>query len=329
MVKVSVLIPCYNGDKFIERCFNSLLNQEYTDMEIIFVDDGSIDNTAKIVKLWKEIFNDCGISFKYVYQHNQGLGGAVNTGLKYVEGKYLTLLDVDDIFLPGSIHKRADFLDNNEDFSLVRTDGFIVKENNQNLVIRKFCFYDYEKNSSSLFDLLIEGKTYNWAGSYMLRTDILFQFYRDRNIYESRYGQNLQLILPVCYMRKTGFIDEPLMKYILQEQSLSQDHTDNAYKKELKNIDGYSDIRMKVIELMNCKEQYIDKIKVLNFESKLLLAINYKNKSDANKFHDILQKNYKVSLEIELIYLKFNKSLINTLRIIFLKVKIKLTNILK
>ena len=329
MVKVSVLIPCYNGDKFIERCFNSLLNQEYTDMEIIFVDDGSIDNTAKIVKLWKEIFNDCGISFKYVYQHNQGAGSAVNTGLKYVVGKYLTLLDVDDIFLPRSIRKRADFLDNNDDFSLVRTDGFIVKENNQNLVIRKFCFYDYEKDSSSLFDLLIEGKTYNWAGSYMLRTDILFQFYRDRNIYESRYGQNLQLILPVCYMRKTGFIDEPLMKYILQEQSLSQDHTDNAYKKELKNIDGYSDIRVKVIELMNCKVQYIDKIKVLNLESKLLLAINYKNRSDANKFHDILQKNYKVPLEIELIYLKFNKSLINTLKILFLKVKIKLTNILK
>ncbi len=83
----------------------------------------------------------------------------------------------------------------------------------------------------------------------MVRTSALFDFYPDREIYQSRFGQNLQLLMPLTYKKKCGYIDEPQMIYNIQENSLSQSAADSevAIEKFMKNCAGYRDIRYHLI----------------------------------------------------------------------------------
>ena len=102
MVEISVIIPLYNGEKYIKRCYESIINQDFDkEVEIIFVDDGSSDNSLKILNELKK--NNPKITV--ISQQNKNVGGARNTGLKIAKGKYVSFIDIDDFissdFLSG------------------------------------------------------------------------------------------------------------------------------------------------------------------------------------------------------------------------------------
>lgn len=243
--RVSVIIPCYNGEKTIDQAIESVYSQSYTDTELIVVDDGSTDRSKEKILAWQDVFYNAGLSLLYVYQENKGPGGAINTGLKYVTGKYLTLLDADDRYLPGSIQKRVDCLEADETIAVVRTNGWTVNGDNRWLFVQS----SDEMKDEDVFSALIFGKTNNWAGSYMVRTKQLFRFYPDREILPSRFGQNLQILLPVTYKQKCAFINEPLMEYVRQPESLTAAVSESeAKRKENRNADGYRDIFLRMID---------------------------------------------------------------------------------
>ena len=100
---VSIITPCYNVEKVVHRYLNSILSQTYKKIELILVNDGSTDKTEEILLSYKSIFESQGIIFKYIYQENKGLGGSINTGLKYFTGEYLCWPDPDDTLHPQSI----------------------------------------------------------------------------------------------------------------------------------------------------------------------------------------------------------------------------------
>ena len=89
---VSVIIPCYNQEKYLAEAIDSVLSQTYTQWEMVIVDDGSTDNSAAIAKQYAE--KDCRI--KYVFQENAGPSAARNRGVRESTGKYLFFLDGDD-----------------------------------------------------------------------------------------------------------------------------------------------------------------------------------------------------------------------------------------
>lgn len=89
---VSVIIPSYNHGKYLPEAIKSIREQDYSNVEIIIVDDGSTDNTSDVVKTLPPV--------KYIYQHNQGLSAARNTGIKNSAGEMLVFLDADDWLLP-------------------------------------------------------------------------------------------------------------------------------------------------------------------------------------------------------------------------------------
>lgn len=287
MKKVSIIIPCYNGEKYIDCCMQSIFQQDYPKIEIIVVDDGSKDNSKKIIELWEKKFQTIGIEYKWISQKNGGPGSAINTGLKYVTGEYLSLLDIDDEYRENAISDRVKYLDEHKEVDVVRTDGYYVKNGHQWL----FSTGVKENNPVDIFEALIRGEIYNWAGSYMVRTDPLFQFYPNREIYESRYGQNLQILLPLLYKKKCGYIDEPHMNYNRQENSLSQ-ASDLKIKKarDIENIAGYRDIYIYMLELiikdekerkyyLNCNiSRYWRRMyaTAIEFQDKELLKSSYK-----------------------------------------------------
>lgn len=94
MLKLSVIVPVYNVEKYLEECLDSLAGQSLEDCEFICVDDGSEDNSYKMIEAY--ILKDK--RFKLIRQENKGLAEARNTGIKNAKGKYLAFLDSDDFF---------------------------------------------------------------------------------------------------------------------------------------------------------------------------------------------------------------------------------------
>ena len=92
---VSVIIPCFNQARFLGEAIESVLTQSYAHFEIIVVDDGSTDQTAKIAQAYKQV--------RYLYQENQGLSAARNCGIEHSSGNYLLFLDADDRLLPKAL----------------------------------------------------------------------------------------------------------------------------------------------------------------------------------------------------------------------------------
>lgn len=89
---ISIIVPVYNTEKYLEKCLDSLINQSYPYLEIIVVDDGSTDNSFQICNKYTKLDS----RIKVIHQKNKGLSAARNTGLQYVHGKYISFVDSDD-----------------------------------------------------------------------------------------------------------------------------------------------------------------------------------------------------------------------------------------
>lgn len=217
---VSLIVPCYNGEKFIARCIESILNQTDHNIELILVNDGSMDSTSDIINGYRVELENTLAKFIYLEQENQGVGAACNNAFKRATGEYLTLLDSDDILLPESVSEMRKWLDEHPEHGFVRTNGYYVTEETLDSCERYLEVNDYMKTKENIFDEIFEGITYVWPGTYMIRMDVLKSLYPDREIYPSRYGQNLQFLMMAAYVSRAGFIDCPLMKYTLRRESL-------------------------------------------------------------------------------------------------------------
>lgn len=95
-IMISVIVPIYNAEKFLDRCIQSIIQQTYADLEIILIDDGSIDGSAVICKAYAS--SDARII--YLYQDNKGVSFARNQGLLIAKGDYVMFVDSDDYMLP-------------------------------------------------------------------------------------------------------------------------------------------------------------------------------------------------------------------------------------
>lgn len=101
---VSIIIPCHNVEKYIGECINSVLNQTYSHIEIICVDDGSSDGTKNILNDYQNKFPE---KIFFFFQSNQGAPFARNKGLSVAKGKWIQFLDADDLLLPEKIHRQV------------------------------------------------------------------------------------------------------------------------------------------------------------------------------------------------------------------------------
>ena len=92
-MKLSIIIPVYNVEKYLDRCVESVLAQSFRDFEVLLIDDGSPDNSGRMCDEWA--LKDSRI--KVIHQKNTGLSGARNTGLRNAQGEYVTFVDSDDL----------------------------------------------------------------------------------------------------------------------------------------------------------------------------------------------------------------------------------------
>lgn len=125
MPKISVIMPVYNGELFLQPAIDSLLVQSETDWELIVVDDGSKDRTPQLLESYADE------RIKVFRQANQGEAGARNAGLQQATGEYIAFLDADDLYLPKALEDLRSYLDSHPQFDVVFSDGDIFNEHDQ------------------------------------------------------------------------------------------------------------------------------------------------------------------------------------------------------
>jgi teichuronic acid biosynthesis glycosyltransferase TuaG len=121
--KVSIIMPAYNAEAFIEESIASVQNQIYFNWELIIVDDGSVDNTGNIVKK----ISEADSRIIYIYQENKKIAAARNSGLKIAKGEYIAFLDSDDLWTSDKLTKQIEVF-KKIDVEVVFSDGFFMYE---------------------------------------------------------------------------------------------------------------------------------------------------------------------------------------------------------
>lgn len=244
---VSIVTPCYNGEKFLKRYFESILNQTYRPLEIIFVNDGSTDKTDEMLKPYIDALDGTDISFHYIKKENQGLGSAINDGVKLISGEYFIWPDVDDFLFPESIEKRVKFLEENLDCGFVTTDGreFLEGSLEERKVIKAIVPKD-----GKMFENVISGNVVYTPCGYMIRTSAFLDVNPERFIYPSRYGQDIQMLLPVSYKYKCARLPEVLYGHVISDNSLSKrvwKESEDGWKKR---VLGLEEIYVETLKLI-------------------------------------------------------------------------------
>ena len=125
--KVSIIVPVYNGKQYIESAIHSLLGEDFTNFEIIIVDDGSTDETSNLIK------KNFGSSILLVRKTNGGACSAINEGVRHSTGEYIAFCDQDDIWDSTKLKKQVDYLESHPAVGMVYSDAFVIDENGHRL----------------------------------------------------------------------------------------------------------------------------------------------------------------------------------------------------
>ena len=276
MVAISIIIPVYNAERFIDRCLNSILSQTFTDYEIIIVDDGSTDDSLKICKSYSEKNNNIIV----VHQENKGPSDARNNALDRVTGKYLCFVDADDEFSSDeALYILNNCMDNTKAdmciFPWIR-----IEENGK---VDEYKFSDDEKRTdpSELIKVLMQGNykggggnPWNkiWRIDSIKKQKYIHKFDSQIQIYEDM----LWVIQGLEQINKIVYVDVPLYKYYIINSSLSRNGAILDRKKK------YAEGARAVYDYINKNCRFAEKEAVLWYKERLSNYLIEKVKSRVN-----------------------------------------------
>jgi len=129
---VTVIVPCYNYAKFLPFTLQSIARQTYGNWECIIINDGSTDDTEAVAMQHA----NADARFIYLAQHNQGLSGARNSGIKLAKGKYIQLLDADDLIEERKLELQADYLEHHSSVDIVYGDALFFQTDKPDVFLK-------------------------------------------------------------------------------------------------------------------------------------------------------------------------------------------------
>lgn len=220
---VTVFMPVYNGGKYLREAIDSILNQTYTNLDFLIIDDGSTDNSLETILSYADprirlVKNET----------NLGLTPTLNKGVDLVIGKYVARMDADDISMPTRLEKEVQYLETHPEVTMIDVvNTFIDKDGNT--IHKSFPDVFTEKEiRKSLPD-----NNYLGHPSMMIRTEV-YKKYKYRLVQFEDYDLWLRLANDNYIIHK---INEPLLKYRLHGNS----YTDSGRKKKCRDTQaGYN-----------------------------------------------------------------------------------------
>lgn len=206
MPKVSVIVPIYNVEKYLEKCINSLLSQTLEDIQIILVNDGSKDNSGNIAKEYEKNNKDRII---YVEKENGGLSDARNYGLKYATGDFIAFLDSDDYIEKNAYEEMYNkAIEENADY--VECD-FIWEFPNKIRVDKQYPY----KNKKEMLSF-VRVVAWNKLIKRQLITDNNLEFPKGLRYEDVEFTYKL-----IPFINKFAYVDKPFIHYVQREGSIA------------------------------------------------------------------------------------------------------------
>ena len=246
--KVSVIIPVYNSEKFLKFSIESVLNQSYSDIEIITVDDGSTDESLKILRKYEN-------KIIIIEQNNRGLTSALNAGIKKMNGKWFKWLSPDDVLEPQAIETLVNHAKKLSDNTIVYSNWEIIDQENSKL--RDFSESNYNELGNFEFNVrLLDGQQINvnttLIPASLFENGCLMQDHEDPVVVDYDF------FLRAGILFGTGFhlVPESLLKYRIHTNQLS--HKDIS-----KTLSYLSELKNQVLSQLDesKKEQYLNALK--------------------------------------------------------------------
>lgn len=240
MPKVSVIVPIYNVEKYLEKCINSLLSQTLEDIQIILVNDGSKDNSGNIAKEYEKNNKDRVI---YVEKENGGLSDARNYGLKYATGDFIAFLDSDDYIEKNAYEEMYNkAIEENADY--VECD-FIWEFPNKIRVDKQYPY----KNKKEMFSF-VRVVAWNKLIKRQLITDNNLEFPKGLRYEDIEFTYKL-----IPFVNKFAYVDKPFIHYVQREGSIA-----NVQNERTAEIFTVLDNVIEFYKKNNIYEEYRDEL---------------------------------------------------------------------
>lgn len=259
-MKVSVVVPVYNVEPYLDKCLNSLLNQSFEDFEVIIVNDGSPDKSALIIEKYVELNSKV---FKSFTKKNGGLSDARNYGLKHVKGKYVTFVDSDDYVEKDYLRKLYNKIEG-EDLDIVACNI------NEISIRGEKKLYENVKNEQDYIIGLPSAVNKIFRRSFLNSVDFQFK--------KGIYYEDLEAIIPLGFEdAKISSINDVLYNYVKRENSIT---TQKKYNPKMDSIYIVIDSIIKKSEKKKVYDKYVSEIEWITisrlFHDSGLVFLNYK-----------------------------------------------------
>lgn len=313
MVKISVIIPVYNVEKYIEKCLDSIVNQTMKDIEIIIVNDGSEDNSENIIKHWMK--NNKTIIIKYLQKENGGLSDARNFGVSHATGKYIAFIDSDDYIDKDLFENLEKYID--EDIDIIKFKMKTVDENGNILEKLEGPVFKKCTGEEAFEKLCTEDKFLDPACIYLYKRDFFIsnKFKYAIGTYHEDFG-----LTPLIIINAKSFVSTNEMGYNYLQRDNSITGNENIQKdiKKAKDLLRHYDNMIKKIDSYTISEKSKDLIKRYYANTIILKAEELqKDNKEFNKYVKELKKRkvyknikpYNTKQLLKRFILKFNMKL--------------------
>lgn len=259
---ISIIIPVYNVEKYLKECLESVINQTYTNLEIILVDDGSTDSSGNICDEYKK--RDTRI--KVIHKENGGVSIARNLGLNNANGQYIGFIDSDDYVEPKYCEKLLKSIkENNVQCALCKFDK-VYEKKNQNTIFESN--YIMDKNDL-IMEILDVQKGFGFCTQKLWTKNALVDIKYNENI---KVGEDSLFCIESCKnIYKVYVLNEKLYHYRLNENSLVRKYDENYAQKYLRAMQETK----KYIEENHNKPDIIKKFNNYIVYNILIIVINY------------------------------------------------------
>ena len=246
-IKISIVIPLYNKSRYINKCLESVVAQTCTEWECIIVDDGSTDNSAKIVTDFIELHSGRWTLLK---QENSGPSAARNLGILNSRGKYIALLDADDLWFPEKLKVQSDFMDQNPHINLTITN-YLIFDSGDKANFRAVRSPSVDKLISRWLDMRGFGGLIESTG--MLRSDLSSQQVLFDHTLVTTEG--LDFMIRFSTQDKVKVIPRFLTLYRISSGQLHM-LEDLIKMNALRMVEKYFDLYPQTAQMIKCQNSY-------------------------------------------------------------------------
>lgn len=259
---VSIVIPCYNHEKYVTETIKSVLNQTYKNIELIVIDDGSKDGSVAVIQ---ELADKYG--FTFIHRPNKGLSATLNESIGLSSGKYFSAIASDDIMMLEKIETQVEFMEANQEYGMCY--GKVVFF--ENSIVNNSAHKKLNKNGW-IFDDLLKYGCFIPAPSVMIRKNVFGEI---GGFDESLFIEDWDMWLRIAKKYQIGFVDVCLAYY--------RGHESNSSKQTLKMYEAQKQILSKYSDYKNFNSVLAKK----KIEWFYLLSENHKKESMKYFAHSI------------------------------------------